>query len=66
MNTIVIRPQNDNDSKFLLDLLTRLGYHPLVMDDEDLEDFVLLKAMLNKKDEDYVGEDEILKVLGRK
>ncbi len=66
MKAIILTPENEKDFDFLNELLKKLGYDPHILYDEEKEDMALLKAMVEEKKGDYVHEDEIKKVLGKK
>lgn len=66
MKTIIVTPKNENDFEFLTALLNKLKYEAKILYDEDKEDMGLLKAMLEEKKGEYVSEDKIMKVLGKK
>ena len=66
MKAIILTPDNEKDFEFLKELLGKLGYEPHILYDEEKEDMALLKAMVKEKKGDYVAEDEIMKVLGKK
>lgn len=65
MKTIIITPTTDKDIEFLSDLLRKLGYEALVLDEEEKEDYALLKNMLQERKGDYVPDDEINEVLNQ-
>jgi hypothetical protein len=65
MKSIIVTPVKDKDLKFLSALLTKLGYKPHVLDQQEKEDYALLKNMLEDRKGDYVTEDEINEILNR-
>lgn len=66
MKTLIVTPKSENDFRFLSKLLNKLGFDSKVLYDEDKEDLILLKSMLEEKKEDYVAESEIIKVLKKR
>ena len=59
MKTLIVTPESEKDLKFLKTLLKKLGYRVQELSEEELEDTVLLHAMVSEKKEDYVSEEEI-------
>jgi hypothetical protein len=63
MKAIVVTPKNDNEYKFLSNLLTKLGVGISSLSREDLEDIGLAKMMHNIDKSKKAGRSEILKKL---
>ncbi len=66
MKTLVVTSDNDNELKVLRYLAKKMGMEAEVLSEDEKEDIGLLKAMLEGKKNDYVSENEILKVLRKK
>ncbi|MDQ3683531.1 MAG: hypothetical protein M3352_10755 [Bacteroidota bacterium] len=66
MKTLVVTSDNDNELKVLRYLAKKMGMEAEVLSEDEKEDIGLLKAMLKGKKNDYVSENEILKVLRKK
>ncbi len=63
MKSIIITPTTDKDLEFLSSLIQKLGYEAQILDDEEKEDFELLKNMLQDRKGDYVSDQEISEAL---
>lgn len=63
METIVINIKNSKDRILFTSLADRLKLKSKVLNEEDYEDYGLLKAMLEAKNEDYVDREAIIKSL---
>jgi hypothetical protein len=64
MKTIAVAPKNEKDFSFISELLKKLGYNPMILSEDEIEDRNLLKMMVKEKKEDYVSRDEVMKALG--
>jgi len=63
MKALVITPKNDNEYKFLSNLLTKLGVGISSLSKEELEDIGLAKIMHDTDKSKKVSRSEILKKL---
>lgn len=63
METIIINIKTQKDKLLFTSLANRLKLKSKILSDEDKEDFGLLKAMLEAKQEDYVDREAIIKSL---
>ncbi len=61
METIIINIKTQKDKLLFTSLANRLKLKSKVLSEEDKEDFGLLKAMLEAKQEDYVDRESIMK-----
>lgn len=63
METIIINIKTKKDKLLFTSLANRLKLKSKILSDEDKEDYGLLKAMLDAKQEDYVDRDTVMKSL---
>lgn len=63
MKSIIITPTTDKDLEFLSSLIKKLGFEAQILDDEEKEDYELLKNMLQDRKGDYVSDEEINEAL---
>lgn len=63
METIIINIKTQKDKLLFTSLANRLKLKSKVLSEEDKEDFGLLKAMMEAKQEDYVDRESIMKSL---
>jgi hypothetical protein len=63
MKALVITPKNDNEFKFLADLLKKLGISSSALSYEDLEDIGMSKLMRGTDKTKKVSRTEIMKKL---
>ena len=63
MSSIVINPKNEEELKFVSELLQKLGVASKVLSDEELEDLGLSVLMKDVDRSEVVLEDEILSKL---
>lgn len=63
MKALVITPKNNNEYKFITDLLTKLGVGSSSLTEEQLEDFGLSKLMKAVDKTKKASRSEILKKL---
>ncbi|MEQ6118068.1 hypothetical protein [Reichenbachiella sp. MALMAid0571] len=63
MSSIVINPKNEEELKFVSELLQKLGVASKVLSDEELEDLGLSMLMKDVDRSEVVLEDEILSKL---
>jgi hypothetical protein len=63
METIIINIKTQKDKLLFTSLANRLHLKSKVLTEEDKEDYSLLKAMLEAKEEDYVDRETIMKSL---
>jgi len=63
MSSIVINPKNEEELKFVSELLQKLGVASKVLSDEELEDLGLSLLMKDVDRSEVVLEDEILSKL---
>ena len=59
MNSIVIKPKDQKELKFMVDLLRKLGVESKVLSDEEKEDIGLSLMMKDVDRQDKVSESEI-------
>ena len=43
MKTIAVAPKNEKDFSFISELLKKLGYNPMILSEDEIEDRNLLK-----------------------
>ena len=63
METIIINIKTQKDKFLFTSLANRLKLRSKVLSEEDKEDYGLLKAMLEAKQEDYVDREIVMKSL---
>ena len=63
METIIINIKSEKDKLLFTSLANRLNLKSKILTEEDKEDYGLLKAMLEAKEEDYVDRETIMKSL---
>ena len=63
METIIINIKTQKDKFLFTSLANRLKLKSRILSEEDKEDYGLLKAMLDAKQEDYVDRETIMKAL---
>jgi hypothetical protein len=63
MKALVITPKNDNEFKFLADLLKKLGVNSSALSYEDLEDIGMSKLMRGVDKTKKVSRAEVMKKL---
>ena len=63
MKALVITPKNDNEFKFLADLLKKLGVSSSALSDEDLEDIGMSKLMRGIDKTKKASRAEVMKKL---
>lgn len=63
MKAIVIRPKNNNEFRFIADLLEKLGIGSSALSEEELEDIGMSKLMHKVDKKDKVSRAEIMKKL---
>jgi MoaA/NifB/PqqE/SkfB family radical SAM enzyme len=63
MKALVITPKNDNEFKFLADLLKKLGVSSSALSYEDLEDIGMSKLMRGVDKTKKVSRAEVMKKL---
>lgn len=63
MKTLVITSENNEEIRFLKNLLDKLNISVEELTEEDIEDLALLRAMVKEKKGEYVSEKEIKNVL---
>jgi len=63
METIIINIKTQKDKLLFTSLANRLKLKSRILSDEDKEDYGLLKAMMEAKQEDYVDRETIIKSL---
>jgi hypothetical protein len=63
MKALVITPKNDNEFKFLADLLKKLGVSSSALSYEDLEDIGMSKLMRGIDKTKKVSRAEVMKKL---
>ena len=63
MKALVITPKNDNEFKFVVDLLKKLGVKSSTLSEDDLEDIGLSKLMRGIVKSKKVSRAEIMKKL---
>ncbi len=63
METIIINIKSQKDKFIFTSLANRLKLKSRILSEEDKEDYGLLKAMLEAKQEDYVERETIMKSL---
>jgi len=63
MKALVITPKNDNEFKFLADLLKKLGVSSSALSDEDLEDIGMSKLMREIDKTKKASRAEVMKKL---
>lgn len=63
MKALVITPKNDNEFKFLADLLKKLGVSSSALSYEDLEDIGMSKSMRDIDKTKKASRTEIMKKL---
>ena len=63
MKAIVVTPKNDNEFKFVADLLKKLGIGTSTLTKGEIEDIGMLKLMNNVDKSKRVSRTEIMKKL---
>lgn len=63
MKSIIITPPNAKDFEFLSDLIKKLGFDSQILDEEEQEDYALLKNMVQDRKGDYVSDEEVTQAL---
>jgi len=63
MKTIIINIKTQKDKLLFTSLANRLKLKSKILSEEDKEDYGLLKAMIEAKQEDYVDRETIMKAL---
>jgi hypothetical protein len=63
METIIINIKTQKDKFLFTSLANRLKLRSRILSEEDKEDYGLLKAMLEARQEDYVDRETIMKSL---
>ena len=63
METIIINIKSQKDKLLFTSLADRLKLKSIILSEEDKEDYGLLKAMLEARQEDYVDRETIMKSL---
>ncbi|NCO54955.1 MAG: hypothetical protein COZ21_04295 [Bacteroidetes bacterium CG_4_10_14_3_um_filter_31_20] len=63
METIIINIKTQKDKLLFTSLANRLKLKSKILSEEDKEDYGLLKAMIEAKQEDYVDRETIMKAL---
>ncbi len=65
MKSLVITPKDNNELKFVADLLKKLGVNAAAIDREELEDIALAALMKKEATGKLVSEAEVMKALGQ-
>lgn len=63
MSTVIITVENENELAFVSELLKKNNIKSKVLSEEELEDYGLLKMMLETDLNDVVSEESIMKIL---
>jgi hypothetical protein len=63
MSTVIINIENDKDLAFVSELLKKNNIKSKILSEEDLEDYGLLKMMLEVDLNDVVSEESVIEKL---
>ena len=65
MEALIIKPANAEEAMLLKSMVKKMKVKYTVVDDDDKEDYALVRAMLAVKDSKIVSKEAIMKKLSR-